>query len=65
MAPCRVSPAPLGTQNPRRVLLSRLPTALINFKWNRVLGTMENQDLQFFKLISGVSYLFAKQGNVS
>lgn len=65
LAPHRVSPAPLGMQNPCSVLLSRLLTALINFKWNWVLSTMENQALHFFKVIFWVSYLFAKQGNVS
>lgn len=54
-----------GHAKPCSVLLSRLPTALISFKWNRVLSTMEDQALHLFKVIFRVSYLFAKQGNVS
>lgn len=56
-----MSPAPLGTRNPRRASLSALLAALINFKWHRVLGTMTNGALRSFKVIFGVSDLFANQ----
>lgn len=62
LAAPRASPAPLGTQNPGRALLSGLLTALINFKWHRVLSTTANGALHSFEVIFGVSNLFANQG---